>query len=377
VDKSQNKVVMYDVARMPIRAITFPDEPPLSVQVAEDELIITTPSGLLVGNLDGELQMGYIARGKEPGQFDMPGGVTVGEDNTLFVADSLNYRVQALGTDGAVQWTYGEPLPPEQAIQFQDETRKFGLPADIAADEMGFLYIADGTNAEIVVLDAEDGEYVETLGSVGHEDGFFYYPDSIAYANGRLVIADTFNDRVQVFRVPTPLGIFGRILPLAPWLLLPLALLLLIPLFRRRTNVVTPGFAQRMNVDARGPEVAEALKKVAAAPGLVEAFEEAFEGLSWKAIEPADDRVKALAEEHGLSEADAQALDVALHKRGRKVLLVDDAKLAQLAREYELSVVTYQDVLDSLGPAEAEAPASASSAADDAWASEDEGGKDA
>jgi predicted nucleic acid-binding protein len=87
--------------------------------------------------------------------------------------------------------------------------------------------------------------------------------------------------------------------------------------------------------------------------------------------------VKALAEEHGLSEADAQALDVALHKRGRKVLLVDDAKLAQLAREYELSVVTYQDVLDSLGPAEAEAPASASSAADDAWASEDEGGKDA
>jgi len=352
VDKSKNKIVMYDATRMATRAITFAEEPPISVEVAGDELIVTTASGILIGTLDGELQTGYVARGKEQGQFDMPGGVTVDEDGTIYVADSLNYRVQALGTDGAIKWAYGEPLPPGEAIQFGDETRKFGLPADIALDEAGFLYVVDGTDGEIKILEAETGEFVEQFGDVGHEDGFFYYPDAVAYMNGRLVVADTFNDRVEVFRVPVPGGAFGNFLPFAPGLLVPLLLLLLIPIFRRRSNVMTEAFAARMQADVRGPEVAKALRKVTGRPELVAAHEGDFEDLKWVAKDPDAERVRRLMEERGLTEADASALDIVTRARGRKVLLTDDAQLDEFARGYGIATVTYEAILETLGEAE-------------------------
>ena len=105
----------------------------------------------------------------------------MGEDGTLFVADSFNYRVQAISEEGEPVWQYGEPLPPDEAVGFAEESRKFGLPASIAADEGGFLYVVDGTNSEVVVL-TTDGEFQETIGGVGHDDGLFYYPDGIEYS---------------------------------------------------------------------------------------------------------------------------------------------------------------------------------------------------
>lgn len=352
VDRTQEKIVIFDPTRVAVDFITFPDEPALSVEATEDELIVTTESGVLIGTLDGQLQTGYVARGQEPGQFDRPAGVAVGEDGTLYIADSLNYRVQAMGTDGQIRWTYGEPIPPEQAIRFDDPSRVFGLPASIAVDENGFVYVVDGLNGEIQVLQQADGGYVETIGDIGHQDGRFYYPDGIAYADGRLVIADKFNDRVQVFRIPTATVGLDRLLPLAPWLLLPLLLLALIPLLRRRTSVMTPSFLERLETDVRGPEVAEALKKVAAAPMLAEAHKDEFDGLEWKPRDFDEERVDALMKEHAVSRENAEALDIVLHARGKKILLSDDADLNALAAEYEISAVTYNEVLETLGEAD-------------------------
>lgn len=349
VDKSENKIVIFDATRNPLDSITFPDEPPLSVEVSDDELIVTTGSGVLIGTLDGELLTGYVARGQEPGQFDRPAGVAVGPDGTLYIADSLNYRVQALGSDGQVKWTYGEPIPPEQAIRFSDPSRLFGLPASIAADENGFLYVVDGLNGEVQILEQADGTYVETIGDTGHRDGLFYYPDGIDYHDGRIAIADKFNDRVQVFQVPTATTALDRLLPLAPWLLLPLLLLALIPLLRRRTSIMTPSFADRLAIDPRGEEVAAALKKVAAAPSLAEVHKEDYDVLKWQERKFDEDRVVALMDQHKLSREDAEALEVALHTRGKKVLLSDDMLLNTIAAEYELTAVTFDEVLETLG----------------------------
>ncbi len=358
IDKSQNKMVIFDVTRTPERAVFFPDEAPLSVAINGDDLIVTTESGVLIGTLDAEPRTAYVARGKNPGEFDRPAGVAVGADGTLYIADSLNYRVQAIGTDGQVRWTYGEPIPADQAIRFDDESRLFGLPASIAVDDAGFVYVVDGLNAEVVVLDQETGQFVEMIGDVGHQDGAFYFPDGIAYADGRLVIADKFNDRIQVFRTPAAAPL-ARILPLAPWLLVPLALLALIPLLRRRqVSVVAPSFAEVLVADnERVPQVARALKRVTAAPALVERYGETVPKLKWTAVEPDADRAAALADEHALAPEVAEALDIALHAKGRITLLTNDVVLGEVAAGYELTAVTYDELLESLHVEPADAAA--------------------
>ncbi len=56
--------------------------------------------------------------------------MAVDEDGNIYVADSFNYRVQALSKAGKVLWVYGNPIPPDKAIQFQGADRKFGLPCE-------------------------------------------------------------------------------------------------------------------------------------------------------------------------------------------------------------------------------------------------------
>ena len=348
VQKSDSKMLIFDATRKPARVINFPDEPPLSVEINDDELLVTTASGVLIGNLDGDLQTSYIARGKESGQFDRPGGVAVGPDGTLFIADSLNYRVQAIGTDGKVKWTYGTPLPAGQAIRFSDPSRKFGLPASIAADESGFLYVVDGLNGEIQVLEQATGAFVEKIGDIGKQDGYFYYPDGIDYANGRLVIADKFNDRVQVFSAPSGSFVRDNLLPLAPWLLLPLLLLGLIPLLRRRTTVITPSFVESMLQDADGPEVAKALHKVAAVPDLYDLHMDSFEDLKWEQKEPKSEKVDDLMDKYELEQPYAEAIDILKRSLGRKVLLSDDEMVNEIAGRLGIGALTYEQVRASV-----------------------------
>ncbi len=99
IDKTSTKMVIYDNG-IPVDAIVFTDEPPTGVSIVGDELFVTTESGVVIGDLDGNFQTGYVKRGKAPGEFDRPAAVAVGEDGTLYIADSLNYRVQAISSGG-------------------------------------------------------------------------------------------------------------------------------------------------------------------------------------------------------------------------------------------------------------------------------------
>ncbi len=346
LDKGQKKVVIYDSAYQANGVITFEEEYPLSITIEDDQLFLTTESGVLVGDLDGNLATGYVAWGKEPGMFDKPGGVAVDEDGTLFVADSFNYRVQALSTQGEPLWQYGEPIPPGEAIGFTD--RKFGLPASIAVDEAGYLYVVDGTNSEVVVLTPE-GEFQETIGGVGHDDGMFYYPDGIDYNEGVIVVADKFNDRVEVFRTPTA-SVFSQIAGLLPWLLPLLLIPLLFLLLRRRPKyVVNTDFVETMHADVEGDKVAKALKRVFAAPELV-AVGETYENLDvdWKAVDPDADEVARLRQDYALDEISAENLYAATALRGRRVLLTDDMALRRAAKEIDVPSMTYGEIKSEL-----------------------------
>ena len=45
-------------------------------------------------NPDGQLLMHFGAAGQQPGEFWLPGGVAIGRNNRIYVADTYNRRVQ-------------------------------------------------------------------------------------------------------------------------------------------------------------------------------------------------------------------------------------------------------------------------------------------
>lgn len=356
LSKTSKKIVIYNGEFKPIHEIVFPD-PPLALTIHDRKLYVTTARGIMIGDLEGNLITSFGKRGKGKGEFDMPGGITVGPNGDIYVADSLNYRVQAFNKNGDPLWQYGSPIPADQAVMYRGSDRKFGLPSSITLDGNGHLYVVDGLSSELIVLDTK-GKFLQKIGDIGHDDGFFYYPDGITYAGqGKIVLADKFNDRVQVFQVPISTPVSAKIFDMLPYLLLlllPLGLLLV-----RRSGlqvIASEGFISTAVDAGDGEALSRAFKKLTVVP-------EAFENLKHKlpeglklAVKPASEQTLAsLASIKGLSKADLAALALASSTKGKKVLLTSSPNLKTEAERLNLATMSYDEFKEAYHKSKPEA----------------------
>lgn len=136
-------------------------------------------------------------------RFADPYGMAVDAQGVVYVADAGdNNRIRRIHPDGRVETLAGsgEGWRDGPALQAQ-----FNTPSAIAVDAAGTLYVADTGNHAIRRID-RDGT-VSTLagdGQRGFLDGparqaRFDAPMGIAVdANGRVFVADTYNDRIRV-----------------------------------------------------------------------------------------------------------------------------------------------------------------------------------
>jgi len=81
-------------------------------------------------------------------------------------------------------------------------TGKLSRPMGVAVDNRnGRLYVVDYMRHTVSIYDKE-GKYLSEFGGLGWGEGWFQHPRDIAVdSEGKILVADTFNDRIQVFKV--------------------------------------------------------------------------------------------------------------------------------------------------------------------------------
>lgn len=104
------------------------------------------PTTKSVTKIAGEAGVSGSADGKDA-RFNAPVGVAVGEDGSIFVADTYNDRIRAISPDGQVRTIAGGSEPG--FIDGAGAEARFDTPCGIAVAEDGSLIVADTGNHRI------------------------------------------------------------------------------------------------------------------------------------------------------------------------------------------------------------------------------------
>lgn len=121
--------------------------------------------------------------------------VRIARDGLVYVCDRVNNRIQIFHKDG----TYVTELILDPATRFVGSTWDIALSEDV---EQKYLYVDDGTNNEIHVVDRGSGKEVGSFGRPGRAAGEFHWVHTIAIdSQGNIYTGDVdTGKRVQKFR---------------------------------------------------------------------------------------------------------------------------------------------------------------------------------
>ncbi len=134
-------------------------------------------------------QMGSYGSG--PGQLDEPYGVVADASGRLYVADTMNSRIEVFSVQGDLLAVWGG---------YGGAPGQFRYPRDIKLDASGDVVVCDTQNHRIQVF-TPAGVLLRTWGSFGTGPGQFDNPYSLTVGpDGSVYVVDAFeNDRIQVF----------------------------------------------------------------------------------------------------------------------------------------------------------------------------------
>lgn len=118
--------------------------------------------------------------------------VTVDKTGRLYMVSEINGRVYVFDKNRNFLFDFGEK---------GGSSGKLSRPQAVAICEQNHtVYVVDYMRHTVSAFNT-DGKYLYEFGGLGWGEGWLQYPTDIAVdSEGKILVADTFNDRVEVFR---------------------------------------------------------------------------------------------------------------------------------------------------------------------------------
>jgi DNA-binding beta-propeller fold protein YncE len=153
------------------------------VSLSPHRVHVFDASGVLSRTIGGDLGMAF------------PNGVAADSAGNVYVTDGNNGRLLVMGPDGSRVAQIGRGVG----------SGNLGLPRGVVIDGQDRVYVADATGQGVFVYGAhKPGEarldYLGFFGGEGAQNGAFMFPVGVSVdARGRIYVADSGNDRVQLW----------------------------------------------------------------------------------------------------------------------------------------------------------------------------------
>ncbi|MFQ5804168.1 MAG: 6-bladed beta-propeller [Candidatus Methylomirabilales bacterium] len=130
-------------------------------------------------------------RGRGDGEFRYPLQIAIGPEGRLYVADTMNFRIQIFDPDGRFLSTFG---------RLGDNPGEFARPKGIAVDSEGHIYVSDAAFNNVQIFD-EKGRLLLSFGGIGFGKASFWLPAGLYIDHqDRIYVVDQYNHRVQVYQ---------------------------------------------------------------------------------------------------------------------------------------------------------------------------------
>lgn len=129
---------------------------------------------------DGDYILEWGTYGKKDGEFHLPHGITIDDDDLIYVADRENSRIQIFNSNG----------------KYLKKWEGVGYPYGLKYHD-NFIYMTDARNEKIKKIDL-DGNIIWEFGSPGREIGEFGWAHGIDISkDGSIYITEILNWRIQ------------------------------------------------------------------------------------------------------------------------------------------------------------------------------------
>jgi len=149
---------------------------------------------------DGKFLSAFGSRGTKNGQFYYPQGICFQQDGSNNVTVTDQHRLQIFSTSSGSS-SFIHLFSVGSAGQ-GSEPSQFNYPRGICCTARGDIIVADCFNNRMQIFDCK-GHHVRAFGSLGQRNNQFWYPYDVCVQEdaNRMIITDGHNERLSVWSV--------------------------------------------------------------------------------------------------------------------------------------------------------------------------------